>query len=299
MLTPGDPLTRFESPDQPLPPEERQKLIERWGLDQPWHIQYLRWAENFFFRLDFGESLSYKQPVWELIQRRIWPTVQLSGLALLLALVIAIPIGTISALKQYSLLDNSITALAFFGVSMPNFWFGLVLIYIFAVWWGVLPAGGMMDVPSKCEDGQFFCHLGDRLAHLFLPVVVLATASIAGFTRYMRSQVLEIMRADYVDTARAKGIKERIVISKHILKNAIMPLVTLLGLSLPILVSGALITEQVFGWPGLGWYFWQAAGAHDYTMIMGILTLTAIFTLVGNFLADILYAFVDPRIRYD
>jgi len=299
MLTPGDPLTRFESPDNPLPPEERQRLIERWGLDQPWHIQYLKWAGNFFLRFDLGESLSYKKPVWELIKGRIWPTVQLSGLALLLALVIAIPIGTISALKQYSIIDHSVTAFAFFGISMPNFWFGLVLIYIFAVWLNILPAGNMMDVPPKCSPDQFFCVLGDRLEHLVLPVIVLATASIAAFTRYMRSQVLETMRQDYVDTARAKGVKEYLVITRHVLKNAIMPLVTLLGLSLPVLVSGALITEQVFGWPGLGWFFWQAAGAHDYTMLMGILTLTAIVTLLGNFLADIAYAFVDPRIRYD
>lgn len=298
VWAPGDPLTVFESPDNPLSASERAKLVEHWGLDQPWYIQYATWAMRFATSLDFGESFQYGQPVWKLIQKKIWPTVQLSGLALVLALVISIPIGTFSALRQYSIMDHSITAFAFFGISMPNFWFGLILIYGFAVALDIFPVSGMITVPPICGQ-DFWCDLGDRLHHLILPVIVLATAQIAGFTRYMRSQVLEIMRAEYVDTARAKGLAERVVITKHILKNAILPLVTLLGLSLPIFVSGALITEQVFGWPGLGQFFWEAARIRDYPVIMGILTLTAIMTLLGNFLADLAYAVVDPRIRYD
>ncbi len=297
VWAPGDPLTVFEDPSRPLSAAEKEKIIVKYGLDKPWYMQYLTWA-SLFVQGDLGRSYNQNQPVWSLIKTRIWPTVQLTGLALLLALIVAIPIGVISALKQYSMLDNVVTGFAFFGVAMPNFWFGLVLIFTFAVTIDIFPVSGMITVPPP--PGQTaWGDILDRLHHLVLPVIVLSTGFVAGFTRYMRSQVLEIMRAEYVDTARAKGLRERTVVWKHILKNAMLPLVTLLGLSLPILVSGALITEQVFGWPGLGQFFWKAAGARDYPLIMGILTLTAIITLLGNFLADIAYALVDPRIRYD
>jgi peptide/nickel transport system permease protein len=296
VWTPGDPLSVFESPDNPLSPSERQKLVEKWGLDKPWYMQYATWATNFFVNFDMGRSFQWGQPVWKLIERRIWPTMQLTGISLIFALLIAIPIGTISALKQYSLVDNTITAFAFFGISMPNFWLGLILIFTFAVTFDFFPVSGMNNVPPSKDFWDW--HL-DRLHHLVLPVIVLATGSIAGFTRYMRSQVLEILHAEYVDTARAKGLKERVVIYKHILKNAMLPMVTLLGLSLPFFISGALITEQVFTWPGMGLLFIDAALLRDYPVIMGILTLTAIMTLLGNFLADLAYAAVDPRIRYD
>jgi peptide/nickel transport system permease protein len=297
VWTPGNPIAVFEDPSRPLSSLEKEKLIEKYGLDKPWYAQYANWAA-LFAQGDMGRSFQWSSPVWPLIKGRIWATVQLTGLALILAFLIAIPIGTLSALKQYSFVDNAITAFAFFGVSMPNFWFGLLLIYGLAVTVNLFPVSGMMTVPQP-SDLTWIKVLLDHLHHLILPVIVLSTAQIAGFTRYMRSQVLEIMRAEYIDTARAKGLSEKVVIGKHILKNAMLPLVTLLGLSLPIFVSGALITEQVFGWPGLGQFFLQAALGRDYPVIMGILTLTAIVTLLGNFLADISYAIVDPRIRYD
>ncbi|MBI1730772.1 ABC transporter permease [Candidatus Acetothermia bacterium] len=295
VWTPGNPIAVFEDPSHPLSQLEKEKLIEKYGLDKPWYVQYSNWAV-LFAQGDMGRSFQWSSAVWPLIRGRIWATVQLTGLALILAFIIAIPIGMISALKQYSLLDNVITAFAFFGISMPNFWFGLLLIYGFAVTLNLFPVSGMNTVPEPSASWGF---LLDRLHHLVLPVIVLSTASIAGFTRYMRSQVLEIMRAEYIDTARAKGLSARVVNGKHILKNAMLPLVTLLGLSLPFIVSGALIIEQVFGWPGLGRFFYTAALGRDYPVIMGILTLTAIVTLLGNFLADISYAIVDPRIRYD
>lgn len=290
-LAPGDPLDVFLSPDIKLTEEERAKFRHRLGLDQSLPLQYLSWVGRFFSG-DLGTSFNYGQPVWNLIKVRIWPTIQLTGLSLLVALLIAVPIGTISAVRQYSLLDNVITGFAFFGIAMPNFWFGLLLIYLFSVYLGWLPTSGMVSVQS---GGGVW----DRFSHLVMPVVVLSTASIAGYTRYMRSQVLEVLREDYVNTARAKGIKESKVIFKHVLKNALLTLVTLLGFALPIVISGALITEQVFGWPGLGQFFWRSATFRDYPVIMAILTLAAILTLLGNFLADLAYAYLDPRIRYE
>ncbi len=290
QLAPGDPLEIFVSPEVKLTPEEKARIRHQLGLDRPLYEQYARWVTDFFVG-NMGTSFNYKVPVWDLIKTRLWPTVQLMGLSLLLALLVAIPAGVLSALRQYSWLDNTVTALAFFGISMPNFWLGLLMIFLFSVYLGWLPTSGMI---SPGGGG-----LLDRLAHLIMPVFVLSTGFIAGFSRYMRSQMLEVMHEEYVYTARAKGLKESIVIFKHILRNALLPVVTLLGLSLPIFVSGALITEQVFGWPGLGQFFWQAATQRDYPVIMAILTLAAILTLLGNFLADLAYGLVDPRIRYD
>lgn len=289
-LAPGDPLDLFLSPELRVSEEEKARIRHQLGLDGPLYVQYWRWATDFFAG-NMGTSFNYRVPAWGLIKTRLWPTIELMGLSLVLALIVAIPAGVVSALRQYSWLDNAITSLAFFGISMPNFWLGLLMIFFFSVALGWLPTSGMYSLDRK--------DLLDHLAHLVMPVFVLSTGFIAGFSRYMRSQMLEVMREEYIHTARAKGLEESIVIFKHILRNALLPIVTLLGLSLPIFVSGALITEQVFGWPGLGQFFWQAATQRDYPVIMAILTLAAILTLLGNFLADLAYGLVDPRIRYD
>jgi len=295
QMTPGDPLSRFESPDNPLSDQERARLYALYGLDQPLHVQYLIWAKRVFSG-DLGQSFNWNKPVWDLVISRVPQTVELAGLSLLLSLLVAIPIGTISALRQYSLLDNTVTFFSFIGVALPNFWFALMLIALFSVTLGWLPTQLYSSI--GVESGTFAWFI-DHFKHLLMPLLVLTTAQVAGFARYMRSQVLEVLRDDYVNTARAKGVKETTVIIRHVMKNALLPVVTLLGLSLPFLLSGALITEQVFAWPGLGRFFWSSAGARDYPVIMGILYMISVVTLLGNFLADLAYAYLDPRIKYN
>ena len=285
---PGDPLTRFVDPT--ISREELETLRQRWGFDDPLHVQYLRWAGNFL-RGDFGVSLKSHRPVLELILERLPATLLLAASALLFALVVAIPVGVLSAVRQYSFFDNLATGLAFFGLAMPNFWFGLLLIALFSVQLDWLPSHGMQSIGG---GGVL-----DVLAHLIMPTIVLGTAATAVYTRYLRSSLLEVIRQDYIRTARAKGLSERVVIYKHALRNAFIPLATLLGLELPNLVSGSLVTEQVFGWPGLGWFTWRAVLERDYPVVMGVLTMTAFMTLIGNLLADLSYAMLDPRIRYD
>jgi len=213
------------------------------------------------------------------------------SLALLSAYLIAIPIGTLSAIKQYSPLDHTVTMLAFVGISMPNFWLGLLLLSLFAVTLGWLPSFGMKELIGGGD-------LIDRIRHLIMPVIVLGTGYMAGITRYMRAQVLEVKNEQYIKTARSKGLRECWIISKHMMKNSLIPIVTLFGLQLPVLLGGALITEQIFSWPGMGYFFWRGVTARDYPVVMAILTLSAVLTLLGNFGADLAYGFLDPRIRY-
>lgn len=290
QMMPGDPVDIFLSPNVTLTEQERENFMEQYGLDEPLHIQYVTWLTNFF-QGDMGRSFNYGQPVWEVIKVRIWPTALLSGSALLLALVVSIVFGTISAVRQYTAIDNFVTSASYFGVSLPDFWFGLMLIFIFPVSLGVLPSGNMQSV-----DGGGVL---DVARHMILPVIVLATAQTAVLTRYMRSSVLEMLNEEFVAAARAKGISEFVVIVKHVIRNSLLAIVTLIGLSLPIFLSGSLIVEQVFSWPGLGQFFWSSVTQRDYPVIMAVLTMTSILTLLGNFLADLAYGFLDPRIQYD
>ena len=285
---PGDPLDIYLDPT--LDPRDYAEVRERMGLNKPIHIQYAYWVSHFFTG-DMGISFNYGRPVWELLKVRIAPTVLLMSLALLSAYLIAIPIGTLSAIKQYSPLDHTVTALAFVGISMPNFWLGLLLLSLFAVTLGWLPSFGMKELIGGGD-------LIDRIRHLIMPVIVLGTGYMAGITRYMRAQVLEVKNEEYIKTARSKGLREWWVISKHMMKNSLIPIVTLFGLQLPVLLGGALITEQIFSWPGMGYFFWRGVTARDYPVVMAILTLSAVLTLLGNFAADLAYGFLDPRIRY-
>ena len=286
---PGDPMDIFLDPT--IKPEDMARERARLGLDQPIHQQYVTWLTHFF-RGDMGISFNYGRPVWDLIKVRIGPTVLLMACAILVAYLVAIPVGTLSAIKQYSVVDHTVTMLAFIGVSMPNFWLGLLLLYLFAVQLGVLPSFGMKELIGGGD-------LIDRIRHLIMPVLVLGTGYMAAITRYMRAQVLEVKNEEYVKTARSKGVREAMTIGKHMMKNALIPIVTLFGLQLPALMGGALITEQIFSWPGLGYFFWRSATMRDYRVAMALLTITAILTLVGNLGADIAYGFLDPRIRYD
>lgn len=289
-LCPGDPVQTMYF-DPTIDPAQIAIVREKLGLNDPLHLQYFRWVARFV-RGDMGRSFAYNLPVWKLLKVRIGPTAVLMGMSLLVAYLFSIPIGTISAIKKYTPLDYTITTFAFFGLSMPNFWLGLLLIWLFAVILKILPSYGMY---SLFGGGGII----DLVKHLILPVFVLGTMYMAAVTRYMRAQVLEVLNEDYIQTARAKGLAERIVIFKHMLRNSLIPIVTLFGLQLPALFGGALITEQIFSWPGMGFFYFKAISSRDYPIIMAILTIVSVLTLLGNFAADLTYGVIDPRIRYN
>jgi peptide/nickel transport system permease protein len=286
-LAPGDPTVFYLPPERAADPAIRLKVMARLGLDQPMHIQYIRWLTSAI-QGDFGYAYGYGEPVLKLIADHVPATVQLQLAALILALVVALPIGIISATRQYSLLDNSVTIFAFFGLSMPNFWFALMLMLLFAVKWDVLPAVG-------AGMGKPFL---ERIPYFVMPVVVLAFTYMAVYVRFMRSSMLENIRQDYVITARAKGLRERSILFGHALKNAILPVITIVGMSIPRLIGGSIIIESVFAWPGIGRLGYDAVLRRDYPTIMGLTMLTAAFVMFVNLLVDILYSYADPRIVY-
>ncbi len=288
-MCPGNPLkAMLFNPD--IKPEERARLERLYGFDDPIYVQYFRWLARLL-KGDLGWSLYTSRPVTKHILERIGPTAILAGSTLFLSFLIAIPFGILSATKQYSLLDYSSTVIIFFGMSLPIFFLGLVVIYVFAVRFGILPTSGMktLGIPFS---------IWDRIKHLILPISVLTFYQIAPVVRYARSSMLEVIREDYVRTARSKGISERDVIYKHALRNALIPIVTLFGLSIPFIFNGAFITETIFAWPGMGRLAVGAVFQRDYPILMGTTLVTAILVLLGNLIADILYAVVDPRIRY-
>jgi peptide/nickel transport system permease protein len=266
------------------------RLRQQMGLDEPAPVQYARWLGGIV-RGDWGWSLVTKRPVLHMVAERLPNTLLLMSLAFLVTLLIAIPAGIISAVRQYSLFDHVVTTLAFVGHSLPTFWIGLMLIMIFAVWLRLLPAGGSGPLG---EPGTFL----DRVRYLILPVITLALFDATHYTRYLRSSLLDVIRQDYVRTAYAKGLKEREVVRGHAFKNAAIPLVTVIALELPLLFSGALITETIFAWPGMGRLFWEAAGRVDYPVLMGIFTVAAGLVILFNLVADVVYAWLDPRIAY-
>lgn len=260
------------------------------GLNKPWPVRYGIWLTQTV-QGNLGYSLITHKPVAELVGERFWPTIVLSGLALFLSYLIAVPIGVIATTRQYSLWDYGSTVFALLGNSVPSFFLGLGLIYVFSVRLGLLPSGGMLTVVTGGG-------LGDRLGHLLLPVAVLTVTSTGSVMRHTRSSMLEVVRQDYVRTARAKGLAERLVIYKHALRNGLIPVITLLGLEFPYLLGGAIITEQVFAWPGMGRLAIEAITSRDYPVIMALNLVTAVMVLLGQLLSDLLYSVVDPRIRY-
>jgi peptide/nickel transport system permease protein len=286
-LAPGDPTLFYLPPEDVSDPAIRLRIMTRLGLDQPIHIQYFRWLTSAL-QGDFGFAYGYGEPVLKLIADHVPATVQLQSSALLLALIDAIPIGIISATRQYSLTDNTVTLFAFFGLSMPSFWFALMLMLLFAVTLGWLPAVGAGETKPWTE----------RWKYLVMPAVVLAFNYMATYVRFMRSSMLENIRMDYVVTARAKGLGERRVLFGHALKNAILPVITVVGLSIPRLLGGAIIVESIFAWPGIGRLGYDAVLRRDYPTIMGLTMLTATFVMFVNLAVDILYSFADPRIAY-
>jgi peptide/nickel transport system permease protein len=286
-LAPGDPTVFYLPPEKAADPAIRLKVMTRLGLDQPLYIQYWRWL-TAAVQGDFGFAYGYGESVMKLIGAHVPATVELQLAALILALVVALPIGIISATRQYSLLDNGVTVFAFFGLSMPNFWFALMLMLLLAVKWNLLPSvGAGADLP-----------LTERWKYFVMPTVVLAFNYMATYVRFMRSSMLETIRRDYITTARAKGLSENVVLFRHALKNAILPVITVVGMSIPRLIGGAIIIESVFAWPGIGRLGYDAVLRRDYPTIMGLTMLTAAFVMVVNLLVDILYSLADPRIVY-
>ncbi len=285
---PGDYLDLLAAPT--MSAESLAKRRSEIGLDQPLAIRYLGWLEQVV-RGNFGNSVAAGKPVAELIGNRLLPTFSLMGLSLLVSLAIAIPLGILTAVKANGLLDHISTSLAYLGVSVPTFFSGLLAIYLFAVTFNLLPSG-LMETPGRGFD------LVDRLRHLALPVMVLGFHGAAIYTRYMRSSMLEVLRQDYVRTAHAKGIPAQRVYLRHAFRNALVSVVTLLGMAVPSLLSGAVITEQVFSWPGVGRLLVDSVNGRDFPVVMGITMLVAVLVVAGNLLADLLYSVVDPRVRY-
>lgn len=295
-LAPGNP-TFYEGAFNPkVKPEALKKLERIYGLDKPLHVQYINWLKKLA-KLDFGTSFIDGKPVIKKIAERIPITLTINVLSLLIILLVAIPIGIISAVKRGSMLDKSLTVFVFIGFSTPGYWIALLLMILFGIKLRWLPISGLESLTAGELHG--FALFIDRAKHLILPVFVSAFGGLAGFSRYMRQSMLEVLHQDYILTAKAKGLSETQVIKRHALKNSLLPIVTLLGLSVPGLIGGSVIFETIFAIPGMGQLFYEAAMARDYPTIMGILTIGAVLTLIGNLIADVSYALIDPRIRYD
>jgi peptide/nickel transport system permease protein len=296
---PGDPTDRFRTPR--VPPEQIEALIRSYGLDKPLPEQYLAWATTFFQVWNseaWGYSFVDGLPVLEKVARRLPPTILLMGTALIVTIIFAIPIGIIAAVRQYSWTDKIITTTATIGYAMPSFLLGTYVLYLGGVlvkqWTGGaigFPLFGMESLGSRGDPV-------DIAWHMALPVTSLAILSIAAWSRYTRSSMLDVLHQDYVRTAKAKGLPRRTVLYKHALRNALIPIVTLLGLSIPTLIAGAAITETIFSWPGLGSLFVESVGTKDYPVIMAVTMLSGAAVILGNLLADLLYGIVDPRIKY-
>lgn len=286
-LTPGGPLSQFA-----LTPGMSAATLARishaMGLDRPLPVQYLDWASHLL-RGDWGRSYRDQQPVLGIIVAHLWATLELMGSSTLLAIIFGTWVGVLGAIRRYSWADYLATIGAMIGLSIPTFWFGLVMIYIFSVWVGWLPSGDMYS----SGKATFI----DYARHLILPCLVLTLVTIATWSRYMRASMLDVIAQDYIRTARAKGLRRQAVLWRHALRNALLPMITIAGLQLPTLLGGALVTETVFTWPGMGRLFLDSIGYRDYPVVMGLLMFSAILVLIGNLLADLLYSLADPRIR--
>ncbi|WP_284638496.1 ABC transporter permease [Paenibacillus silviterrae] len=287
-LAPGDPVDMYVNPD--VSEADKQIRREALGLNDPFMLRYVKWLLNLAHG-DLGHSFSSFQPVADLISERVAPTLLLMGTSIVIGYVIAIPIGIYCAVKANSKFDYLMSAGSFLGVSTPSFFLGLGLIYVFGVLLGILPTGGMHTMG---KDGGFW----DTVLHLALPAITLGTSIAGGMVRYVRSSVLEVLGQDYLRTARAKGLGEFLVVNKHALKNALIPVITIAGLDIPILIGGAVITESIFQWNGMGQLTIQAILSRDFPLLMGVNMLAALTVLTANLWSDIMYAVVDPRIKY-
>lgn len=290
QLAPGGPLSAYEH--SPSMTAAQLKIIKHdLGLDQPVPVQYLHWVAGIV-RGQWGYSLQSGAGVATLITQRLGNTLELVGMAFLFALIVAVLLGVLSSVRQYSLFDYTATFFSFVAYSTPVFWLGLMAQLFFAVRLGWLPTAGMYTEGATIT-------LADSLKHLLLPGVVLSLGLVAGWSRYLRSSMLDVLHMDYIRTAWSKGLPARVVILKHALRNALIPLVTVVALDIPLLFTGALIVEVVFSWPGEGRLFYDALQNRDYPVLMGVLLISAFLILFSNLLADILYALLNPRVQYD
>ncbi len=294
---PGGPLsTAYRNPN--VTKEQIELLKKQLGLDKPLPVQYVNWLGDML-RGDMGESIKFRRPVSEMIGERIPNTLILVGVSFLVTLIIALPVGILSARKPYSLFDYTATTLTFIGQSVPVYWLGLALILVFYVTISnpstgkpLFPSGGMRTIGGDNN-------LLDLAWHLVLPVTALSASWAAWYSRFLRSSLMDILHEDFVRTARAKGASDRVVYYKHALRNAILPLVTLIGLDLPSLFAGALFIETIFAWPGMGRLFWDAARGRDYPVLLAVVMIDAIIIIFCNILADLFYGILDPRVKYD
>jgi peptide/nickel transport system permease protein len=288
-IAPGGPTALMMDPN--IKPGDMDAYMEKYGLNDPVHIQYFKWLGNMM-QGDFGNSLIRQgAPVNEMIMNRLPNTLLLMFVSTFFGVMIAIPFGVFSATRQYSTIDYSVTVTSFLGLATPNFWLGLMLIMFVSVKLGWFPTGGVATLNEPFS-------IWDRIHHLILPAFVLGTAEMASIARFSRSSMLEVLKQDYMRTARAKGFKERKVVIKHGIRNGLLPIITIFGLILPSLFGGSVVTEKVFGWPGLGLLFIDSVFQRDYPVIMAITLISAVLVVIGSLIADILYAIVDPRIEY-
>ncbi len=274
--------------------EQRKKFIALYDLDKPWYVQYGRWLKRLA-RLDFGRSFKDDRPVLEKIGERLPNTLLLNVLSLGLIFAFAVPLGILAAVKQNTFWDRAVSVFVFIGFSVPTFWLALLLMLLFGVQLAWLPVSGLHSLNS--DELSFAAYWADTGRHLILPVFISAFTGLAGLSRFVRNGLLEVIRQDYIRTARAKGLPESRVIGRHALRNALIPVITILGLSLPDLIGGGFIFETIFAFPGMGRLGFDAIMARDFPVVMGVGTIAAFLTLAGNFLADLAYAAADPRIR--
>lgn len=284
---PGGPTQMFLSPG--LSPETAKIQAANLGLDKPIHIQYVRWLGDIV-QGDLGKTFKNNVPVGDILWPRVQNTVVLMSVAWILSLLIAIPWGIYNSTREYGLSDQTASFISYLGFAMPTFWFGILLQQLFSLKLDWLP---LSDMYTMGQEGN----LGDLFMHLILPVTVLTLGFLASYHKYSRSSMLEVLEQDYIRTARAKGVPEKKVIFRHALRNALIPIITILGLDLPILVGGATLTETVFNWPGMGRLFVEMATAREYSVLMAITLITAFVVVLGNLVADILYKVVDPRVQ--
>ncbi len=294
-LAPGEPGQVQLQMNPKVNKEVVERLRKLYGLDKPLYQQYIDWVKRIV-RLDFGLSMSQdRTPVIEKIARRLPITVLLNLIVMFIVLILAIPIGIYSAYRRNSLSDRVITVAVFIGFATPSFWLALLLMILFGIQLGILPISGITSL--NFDQLSLWGKILDVAKHLVLPVISLSVGSLAYLSRYVRASMLEVLRQDFITTARAKGVPERRIILVHALKNALLPVITILGLSIPGLIGGSVIIESIFAIPGMGRLFFNSVYMRDYTTVMGILVISSFLTLFGNLIADISYALVDPRIR--
>lgn len=285
-LAPGDPLQAYISPDMNV--EDIERIRESLGLNDPIIVQYFKWLFNTI-QGNLGYSMVNSKPVLDLILERLGPTILLSGSALVISIMISIPVGLISGYKKNSIIDKSLNVVSYIGISIPSFWFAMMLIYVFSIKLNIFPSVGMRTIGVDTTL--------DLINHLILPVTVLSFYNLSVYIRYIRSSTIEQLKQDYVTTQYAYGASTKDILFKHVLKNTLLPVITIFGMSLPSIFTGAFITETIFGWPGMGQLGVNAIFGYDYPVVMGITLFSSAMLIIGNLIADILYAMVDPRIK--